>query len=72
MGLGFWGLNVLLNLPRPAVWHGGLEPEEYSLRTRGLPPPYPLSAVTGQVAPGAHTLPPRTACPAGSVPRVGP
>ena len=73
MGLGFWGLNVLFNLPRPAVWHGGLEPEEYSLRACGLPPLCPLSAVTGRAGPGcshtpaSHRLPCRVCASCGAL-----
>ena len=72
VGLGFWGLSVLLNLPRPAVQHGVLEPEEHSLRARLAPSSLPtLQSLVGLARGLLHSLLTH-ACPGGSVPRVGP
>ena len=62
VGLGFWGLSVLLNLPRPAVQHGGLEPEEHSLTARWAPSSLPtlcshwMGWPRGSYIPSSHLL----------------
>ena len=59
VGLGFWGLSVLLNLPRPAVQHGGLEPEEHSLTARWAPSSLPtlwMGWPRGSYIPSSHML----------------
>lgn len=73
VGLGLWSLNVLLNLPCPAVRHGGLELEEHSLRAWRAPSSLPTLCSHWAGWPWGLPLSRLAhACPGGSVPRVGP